>query len=120
MNSTTYHWLVTHEHLREALDRFAAFFECPLLTEGATEREMRSVDSEHNKNLQEDRERMYQLQRSTATPGHPFNLFGTGCYKTLHDIPLANGVPVQQELLKFHAAYAPAISPCGRAGAEEP
>jgi hypothetical protein len=43
---------VAHDHLHKALDRFAAFFSCPLFTESCTEREMKAVDSENTGNLQ--------------------------------------------------------------------
>ena len=45
---------IQHPFLRGALDRFAQFFLCPLFTEGATDREMKAVDSENSKNLQSD------------------------------------------------------------------
>jgi hypothetical protein len=54
LDHTVYHFIVTHDHLKDTLDRFSAFFSCPLLSEGGTEREMHAVDSEHNKNLQDD------------------------------------------------------------------
>ena len=38
--------------LPAALERFAAFFTCPLLREDSTSREMRAVDSEYRRNLQ--------------------------------------------------------------------
>ena len=38
--------------LHDALDRFASFFSCPLFSESGTDREIKAVDSENNKNLQ--------------------------------------------------------------------
>eukprot|EP00850_Spirogloea_muscicola_P004518 SM000019S05062 [mRNA] locus=s19:764487:772283:+ [translate_table: standard] len=42
---TNYHFDVGYKHLEEALDRFAQFFICPLLSVDATSREMKAVDS---------------------------------------------------------------------------
>lgn len=61
-----------------ALDRFSQFFKTPLFKESAVEREIKAVDSEHAKNLQDDTWRMMQLERSLTRAGHPYKKFGTG------------------------------------------
>lgn len=91
--------------LYEALDRFSQFFLAPLFTEGATERELNAVDSEHEKNLQNDNQRLFQLGQSCANPKHPFSGFGTGSKATLWDEPQANGVDTREALLAFHKKY---------------
>jgi insulysin len=58
--------------------RFAQFFLSPLFTASATEREVNAVNSENDKNLQSDSWRLYQLEKATADPKHPFSKFGTG------------------------------------------
>lgn len=50
-----------------ALDRFAQFFISPLFTRDASDREMNAVDSEHQKNLQKDAWREYQLERNLSS-----------------------------------------------------
>ncbi|TYZ68896.1 hypothetical protein PybrP1_010965 [[Pythium] brassicae (nom. inval.)] len=102
---TNYYFDVLAEHLEEALDRFAQFFVAPLFTPGATEREMHAVDSENAKNLQNDHRRLYQLEKSLASPAHPFHKFGTGNLATLGHGPKARGLDVRQALLDFHAAH---------------
>ena len=42
-NNTNYYFDVAPEHLKGALDRFGQFFISPLLTEDATDREMKAV-----------------------------------------------------------------------------
>ena len=54
LQMTNYHFEVAPDALEGALDRFAAFFTCPLFTESATSRELEAVDAEHNKNIQSD------------------------------------------------------------------
>jgi len=91
--------------LREALARFASFFSCPLFTESATGRELNAVDSEHQKNLQSDGWRAYQLDKSTSNAAHPYSRFGTGDSRTLRDEPAARGADVRKAVLKLHADH---------------
>jgi len=37
-----------------------------------------AVDSEHEKNLMNDAWRLFQLEKATGNPNHPFSKFGTG------------------------------------------
>uniref|UniRef100_A0A8C9F4R0 Insulin degrading enzyme n=1 Tax=Pavo cristatus TaxID=9049 RepID=A0A8C9F4R0_PAVCR len=75
---TNYYFDVSHEHLEGALDRFAQFFLCPLFDESCKDREVNAVDSEHEKNLMNDAWRLFQLEKATGNPNHPFSKFGTG------------------------------------------
>lgn len=59
-------------------NRFAQFFLCPLFTSSATEREVNAVDSENDKNLQNDSWRLFQLEKATCDSKHDFSKFGTG------------------------------------------
>lgn len=52
--NTNYFFDVRSENLPGALDRFAQFFLCPLFTPSATDREVNAVNSENDKNLQQD------------------------------------------------------------------
>lgn len=42
------------------------------------DREVNAVNSEHEKNIQNDYWRLAQLEKSTADPDHDFSKFGTG------------------------------------------
>ncbi|XP_068182629.1 insulin-degrading enzyme isoform X2 [Antennarius striatus] len=99
---TNYYFDVSHEHLQGALDRFAQFFLCPLFDESCKDREVKAVDSEHEKNLMNDAWRLFQLEKATGNPNHPFSKFGTGNKLTLETRPSQEGVDIRQELLKFH------------------
>ncbi len=105
LEHTNYQFEVLSTHLEEMLDRFAQFFIAPLFTPSGTDREMKAVHSEHQKNLQSDGWRIYQLLRSTANPKHSLSQFGTGSLETLRDAPAAAGINTRDELLKFHAKY---------------
>ena len=105
MESTNFYFDVATDHLEGALDRFAQFFICPLFNEDSTERELRAVDSEHAKNLQNDTWRNFQLLKSLCRKDHPFSKFGTGNLKTLKEEPLEKGLDLRDMLLQFHATY---------------
>jgi insulysin len=110
-NERTSYWFdLTHKFLPEALDRFSAFFKCPLFTPSCVSRELNAVHNEHSKNLLSDTWRMYQLLESTSNPKHPMSKFGTGDLTTLRDRPAALGIDVRAALLEFHAKhYSPKI-----------
>ncbi|XP_034408413.1 insulin-degrading enzyme-like [Cyclopterus lumpus] len=102
---TNYFFHVSHEHLEGALDRFAQFFLCPLFDETCMDRELNAVDSEHEKNLMNDGWRLFQLEKATGNPDHPFSKFGTGNKLTLETRPCENGIDIRQELLNFYSTY---------------
>uniref|UniRef100_A0A8C1J616 Insulin-degrading enzyme n=1 Tax=Cyprinus carpio TaxID=7962 RepID=A0A8C1J616_CYPCA len=102
---TNYYFDVSHEHLQGALDRFAQFFLCPLFDESCKDREVNAVDSEHEKNLMNDAWRLFQLEKATGNPKHPFSKFGTGNKLTLETRPSKQGIDIREELLKFHSTY---------------
>ena len=110
MHNTTFYYCLSHEGLEGSLDRFSGFFECPTLSEGSSDREMKAVDSENNNNLQSDLHREYQLTRTTGTPGHPWSMFGTGNYESLHDMTEKSGVSITQHLHAFHKLHYTALN----------
>jgi insulysin len=67
-------------------------------------REIKAVDSENQQHLQSDLRRLDQLNKALANPDHPYCHFSTGSWKTLHDDPLARGVKIRDEFMKFHFA----------------
>ena len=85
-----------------ALDRFAQFFIAPLFLEDTLDRELRAVDSENKKNLQSDTWRLVQLAKSLSNPKHPFYHFSTGNLQTLRDDPVARGIKIRDEFMRFH------------------
>lgn len=83
-----------------ALDRLAQFFIAPLFNPDGTDREMKAVDSEHKKNIQNDSWRLMQIGRTASNPKHPFSKFSTGCLETLSNKP-----EIRDILLEFHDRY---------------
>jgi len=60
---------------------------------------MNAVGSEHDKNLNNDFRRNYQILKSNANQQHPFHKFSTGNVKTLN---ISN---IRSRLLQFHDTY---------------
>ncbi|KAF2125491.1 insulin-degrading enzyme [Dothidotthia symphoricarpi CBS 119687] len=87
------------------LDRFGQFFIAPLFLDNVLDRELKAVDSENKKNLQNDTWRLHQLNKALANPEHPYCHFSTGSWKTLHDDPLARGVKIRDEFINFHSTH---------------
>ncbi|KAK6178603.1 hypothetical protein SNE40_013354 [Patella caerulea] len=105
VENTNFFFDIAADHLHGALDRFSQFFRCPLFTPSATEREVNAVNSENDKNLQNDSWRVLQLEKSLANPKHDYSKFGTGNKITLETNPTEAGTNVRDELLKFHSQY---------------
>jgi insulysin len=113
---TNYHFEIRHEAFEGALDRMAQFFIAPLFTPQFTEREMNAVNSENQKNLENDNWREYQLGNTLYRPGHPANHFSTGSRETL-------GGTTRDELLAFYRAHYSAnqmtLAVVGKAGLDQ-
>nr|PNR46368.1 hypothetical protein PHYPA_013487 [Physcomitrium patens] len=102
---TNYHFDISADYLEEALDRFAQFFICPLLSADATSREINAVHSENSKNLTMDMWRMNQLTKMVSSKDHPFHKFGTGNLETLDIGPKSRGIDTRDELVKFYKTH---------------
>ncbi|EDO31509.1 predicted protein [Nematostella vectensis] len=92
---------VRRKHFREALDRFAQFFICPLLKSGSIEREIKAVESEYRMSYQNDQVKKMQLLQSLARDGHPYRKFLWGSESTLQTTPEEKGIDVCGQLKKF-------------------
>lgn len=102
---TTYYFSVLPAGFAGALDRFAQFFVAPLFTEGATERELSAITSEHEKNVPDEARRMHAVLQTACVPGHPLAKFGTGTRATLTARGLGD---LRAALLRlFDARYTP-------------
>ena len=95
---TNYHFSIPHTAFGDGLERLAQFFIAPLMAPRYASREMHAVDSEHGKNLENDRWRTHQVLRSTFVPKHPAANFSTGSLKTLKGVR-------RKTLLAFHRQY---------------
>jgi insulysin len=95
---TNYHFEISHQAFKGALDRFSQFFISPLFNADYTEREMNAVDSEFEKNLQSDNWRQQEIFRTLVDEKHPENHFSIGNLKSLEGID-------RQEFMSFYERY---------------
>lgn len=95
---TNYHLEIRPEAFEGALDRFAQFFIAPKFTPEFNAREVNAVNSEFQKNLENDGWREYALRNSTYREGHPARNFNIGSVETLTGT-------TREELLAFHSRY---------------
>lgn len=105
LDTTNYQFEVLNHAFEGALDRFAQFFIEPLFHASSTDRELNAVHSEHQKNINSDVWRIYEVGKKTAAKGHPLRQFGTGNLETLRDRPAKLGLDLRKELLSFHEKY---------------
>jgi len=80
---TNYFYDVQNEYYLKSLDIFAQFFICPLFSKNMVDREIESVNEEHNKNISNDIRRIKFLFKQYAENNHPSKRFSTGNSNTL-------------------------------------
>jgi insulysin len=95
---TNYHLEIRPDAFDGALDRFAQFFIAPKFTPEFNEREVNAVNSEFQKNLENDNWREFALRNSVYREGHPARGFNIGSIETLKGT-------TREELLAFHRRY---------------
>lgn len=95
---TNYHLEIRPDAFEGALDRFAQFFIAPKFTPEFNAREVNAVNSEFQKNLENDDWREFALRNSVYREGHPARSFNIGSSQTLTGTR-------REELLAFHRRY---------------
>ncbi|KAJ2451447.1 metalloprotease [Coemansia sp. RSA 2336] len=105
VDTTTYFFSIANEVFEETLDRFSRFFIDPLLPPDSIDRELHAVDSEHKGNLQNNRRREFQVQRTLSNRSHPFSYYSGGNLQTLRDSSKQLGWDIRERLLWFYNEY---------------
>uniref|UniRef100_A0A8C7NN26 Nardilysin a (N-arginine dibasic convertase) n=1 Tax=Oncorhynchus mykiss TaxID=8022 RepID=A0A8C7NN26_ONCMY len=98
---TVFQFDIQRKKFREALDRWAQFFICPLMIRDAIDREVEAVDSEYQLAKPSDSHRKEMLFGSLAKPGHPMGKFGWGNAQTLKTEPRKKKINVYKRLRSF-------------------
>ena len=102
---TLYHFEIIQEHLREALDRMAMFFQNPTLSPNAVERELSAIESEFQLSKNNDSCRFQEVLCQTSKDKHPFSKFSFGNKYSLQERPISQNINVLQELRNFYEMY---------------
>ncbi|WP_133407521.1 insulinase family protein [Parashewanella tropica] len=93
---------IAPEHFAGLLDRFSQFFISPLFDPEYVERERNAIESEFSLKLKDDVRRVYEIEKETCNPKHPFTQFSVGNLVTLG----GDENELRQELLAFyHSKY---------------
>ncbi|GIU08443.1 MULTISPECIES: insulinase family protein [unclassified Shewanella] len=95
---TNFFYSINAEQFEASLDRFSQFFIAPLFNTDLVDRERQAIESEFSMKLKDDIRRVYQVQKETVNPKHPFSKFSVGNLKTLAGAES----DLRQELLHFY------------------
>lgn len=82
-NTTNYLYTVQNDAFGEAFKRFSAFFKEPLFNPSGVSRELKAIDQEYAKNIENDSIRQYYVLKALTDPSHPFHGFNMGNSQTL-------------------------------------
>ena len=96
---TVYYFNVLNNNLVEILDIFSRFFIDPLFNESSVLREVNAVNSEHEKNINDDGWRIRQIFLNVRDEDNSTNTFGTGSLETL------NKPDIREQLIKFYNTH---------------
>ncbi|KAH3901017.1 uncharacterized protein SCDLUD_002483 [Saccharomycodes ludwigii] len=80
---------------------FVSFFKAPLFKRNLIDREIFTVNSEHDGNKTSTMKILYHATRLLSNKRHPFHRFSTGNLKTLSIIPRLEKIDVQKRLKKY-------------------
>ena len=102
---TVYQFSIADKHFPPALDIFAHCFKSPLLAVSATDREIKSIESEFSLAKVSDGTRLQQLMCDSATKGHVMRKFSYGNTNSLSTVPKAKNVDVHSILKSFYRKH---------------
>lgn len=85
-DSTSYMFSINNDFFPAALDRFSSFFKEPLFNPSGVSRELKAIDQEYGKNLNNDDIRELYVMKELENPQHPDHRFGMGNSKTLSKV----------------------------------
>lgn len=80
---TSYMFVINHDYFQGALDRFSQFFKEPLFNASGVSRELKAINQEYSKNVEDDDFREYYILKSLGDPNHPFSHFDMGNIESL-------------------------------------
>ncbi|RXN20438.1 nardilysin-like protein [Labeo rohita] len=102
---TIFKFDVQRKYFKEALDRWAQFFICPLMIPDAVDREVEAVDSEYQMAQPLDSNRKEMLFGGLAKAGHPMSKFFWGNAQTLKNEPKEKNINTYERLREFWRRY---------------
>nr|WP_261925070.1 insulinase family protein [Shewanella sp. NFH-SH190041] len=98
---TNFFYAIDAEVFAESLDRFSQFFIAPRFNLELVDRERQAIESEFSLKLKDDIRRIYQVQKETVNPNHPFAKFSVGNLQTLG----GDKATLRDELIAFYQSH---------------
>ena len=99
MFETVYYFSVFNDGVEHLMDIFSRFFIDPLFNEDAVQREINAVNSEHQKNINDDNWREHQVIKNLANKDNKWNTFATGSNNTM------NKETIRKAMIKFYNQF---------------
>jgi len=96
---TVYYFSAFNNGIEDLMDIFSRFFIDPLFKEDSVKREIKAINSEHQKNINSDHWREYQLSKNFAKKDSPYNTFPTG------NIDSLNKKDIRKKMIEFWEKY---------------
>jgi len=96
---TVYYFSAFNDGIENLMDIFSHFFIDPLFKEDCVKREINAINSEHQKNINNDHWREYQLYKNFAKKDSAYNTFPTG------NIDSLNKNDVRDKMIEFWEKY---------------
>lgn len=85
-NNTSYLFTVDNQAFFPTLDRFSQFFKDPLFNPSGVDRELKAIDQEYAKNLENDDFRQLFVHKQLSNPNHPNFAFSMGNSESLKKV----------------------------------
>jgi len=85
-NNTSYLFTVDNQAFFPTLDRFSQFFKDPLFNPSGVDRELKAIDQEYAKNVENDDFRQLYVHKQLSNPNHPNFAFNMGNSESLKKV----------------------------------
>jgi len=99
---TAFYFTIHPDYFKKGVDIFARFFIDPLFDKQYIKKEVNSVNSEFERNIQVDYKRREQVFREIANKKSHFHRFTTGNNQTLLEYTKKNGLDLQEEVVEYY------------------
>lgn len=103
--NTAFFFKINSDKFLHAIDIFSRFFIDPLFSAEYVEKEVNSVNSEFERNIQLDSKRKEMVLRQIADPESLFHRFSTGNVHTLLEYAHNNKIDLQKRVLEFYNTH---------------
>ena len=105
INSTSFFFKIDEDNFKHAFDIFSSAFTNPFFNSTFIEKEINSVNSEHQKNMQLNVRKKNQILKKVSNPKSFFSRFITGNNKTLLEYPKSKNLNLTDIVNSYFNEY---------------